>query len=109
MPDGEGGFDGDGSVRWEVEVIEDDDRKGESRPEGAKGRRSKGVDKAEGTVFRIVLKVPEDGSAPAFLAQFKVQPVNGEIVLQLNREKRDKQIKVQWPTTTTVTGSQTGA
>src|SRR5688572_14998777 len=102
MPEeGGGDFDGGGSVRWEVVTVNDDGAKNESLPDGPgkKGRKSKGVDKADGTIFRIVLKVPEDGSAAAFLAQFNVKPDDGEIVIFLNREPRAKQIRVQWPTT----------
>lgn len=101
MPEGEGVFDGDGSVQWEVKTVDDDGARSESFPDGPgrRGRKSKGLDRIDGTVFRIVLKVPEDGSAAQFLAQFNVQPnASNEIVLLMNRERRSKQIKVQWPT-----------
>ena len=103
MPDDVGGnFDGGGSVRWEVVTSDDDPTKYETKPtgNGNKGRKTNGVDKLEGGVFKVTLKVPKDGSAQTFLDQFKVQPVDGEIVLFLNREKRDKQIKVEWPPST---------
>lgn len=97
MPeDGEGNFDGGGSVRWEVNTADDDGDKFETHTDGVK-RDTKGVDKRDGSRFKIVLKVPEDGSAAAFLAQFTVAPVDGKIEVFLNRERRDKQIRVQWP------------
>jgi hypothetical protein len=99
MPEGEGVFDGGGSVRLEVKNLKDDGTKFSSDPDGNgnAGRKTKGVDKADGEVFQIVLKVPDDGSAPAFQAQFTMPPENGEILLHLNRENRNKQIKEQWP------------
>ena len=100
MPEGEGAFDGGGSIRWEVKALVDDGTKFSSDPDGSgnRGRKTKGVDKAEGTIFRIILKVPEDGTAPAFLAQFNVAPnARNEIVLTLSRERRKDQIRVVWP------------
>ena len=95
-----GGFDGDGSVRWEVVTSDDDATRYETLPDGPgrRGRKSKGVDKQEGSTFKITLKVPKDGSGPAFLAQFNVKPnEKDEIVLFMNREKRESQIWVHWP------------
>jgi len=101
MPEGQGAFDGGGSVRWEVKSLKDDGTKFSSGPDGTGnvGRKTKGVDKADGKIFQIVLKVPNDASAAAaFLDQFKVGPNNdNEIVLTLNREDRKDQIKVLWP------------
>jgi hypothetical protein len=97
MPDdGEGNFDGGGSVRWEVNTTDDDGDKFQTHTEGPK-RDTQGVDKQHGSQFKIVMKVPEDGSAAAFLAQFNVAPVDGRIEVSLNRERRAKQISVQWP------------
>lgn len=94
-----GGFDGGGSVRWEVVTSDDDPTKYETKPEGPakKGRKSKGVDQLDGSQFKIILKVPRDGSAAEFLDQFKVKPNSkNEIVLFVNREKRDEQVRVLW-------------
>ena len=100
MPEGQGAFDGGGSVRWEVKALKDDGTKFSTGPDGTGnvGRKTKGLDKAGGDVFQIVLKVPNDGSRTTFLNQFKVAP-NGddEIVLTLNREDRKDQIRVLWP------------
>lgn len=102
MPEegGGGDFDGGGSVRWQVVTIDDDGAKSETLPDGPTlgGRKSKGVDKADGKQFKVVFKVPDDGSAPEFLAQFNVKPnEKNEIVVYLNREVRQKQIRVGWP------------
>ncbi len=98
MPDGEGIFDGDGSVRWSVLVEEDDDRKGETKPEGDKGRRSTGVDKQCKTYFRVVFKVPTDpAQRQAFLDQFASHVVSGdEVEVRLPIAKVSRQIKVKW-------------
>ena len=100
MPEGQGAFDGGGSVRWEVKSLKDDGTKFSTGPDGTgnAGRKTKGLDKAGGDVFQIVLKVPNDGSRTTFLNQFTEGP-NGddEIVLTLNREDRKDQIRVVWP------------
>lgn len=98
MPDGEGIFDGDGSVRWTVVVDEDDDRKGESKPDGERGRRSKGVDKKCKTYFRVVFKVPTDpAQKQAFLEQFSSFVVrDDEVEVRLPIAKVEEQIRVKW-------------
>lgn len=98
MPDGQGAFDGDGSVRWEVVVDQDDDRKSESTPVDATGRKSKGVDKQHKTYFRVVFKVPEDAvQKQQFLSQFAGFVVSGnEVEVRLPILKTATQIKVKW-------------
>ena len=99
MPEGQGAFDGGGSVRWEVKNLKDDGNKFSSGPDvEPASRKTKGVDKADGDFFQIVLKVPNDGSRTTFLAQFTEGPNDDdEIVLKLNREDRKDQIRVVWP------------
>jgi hypothetical protein len=99
MANGSGAdIDGNGSVRWEVVTGKDDGDKFQTTVVDKK-RTAKGVDDgADDTgLFTIVLKVPEDGSAPEFLRQFTSPPVGGKITLELNLEKRDKQIHIGWP------------
>jgi hypothetical protein len=99
MPDDvEGSFDGGGSVRWEVVVAEDDDRRGSSVPVEETGRKSKGVDKRAGTYFRVLLKAPEEEPArQQFLDQFApwVQGDTVEVRLPLSKTQA-KQIRVKW-------------
>ncbi len=99
MPEDIGGnFDGGGSVRWSVVVEEDDDRKGESKPEGDKGRKSSGVDKRNKTYFRVVFKAPSNpAQRRTFLDQFASYVVSGdEVEVRLPIADVDKQIKVRW-------------
>ena len=98
MPDAEGIFDGGGSVRWSVVVDEDDDRQSESKPEGPKGRKSKGVDKNPKTYFRVIFRVPTDAAQRAtFLAQFAGFVVDrNEVEVRLPIARVDDQIKVKW-------------
>ena len=115
MPDDIGGvFDGGGSVRWTVVTAEDDGSQSESYfDDNERSRRTNaGVDKRQGRQFVMILKVPEDGSAAKFLAQFKVKPKTVKesdgtqykvIELYLNRENRQKQIRVEWPDEKSVT------
>ena len=90
-------IDGDGSVRWEVVNVEDDDRRSEAMPFGSKGRRTKGVDRKHGRFFRIDLIVPAVWTGE-FARQFRdgnMKP--GETIsLYLPIEKVDRQIAVHW-------------
>jgi hypothetical protein len=98
MADGSGGdFDGDGSVRWQVVVEEDDDRKGQSVPDGPGGRRTSGVEKRCKTYFRVLMKAPADPhKRRAFLAQFNVPEDDGVVEVRLPIDKVSKQIQVKW-------------
>jgi hypothetical protein len=99
MANGSGAdIDGNGSVRWEVVTGKDDGDRFQTTVVN-KRRTAKGVDDgADGAgSFTIVLKVPEDGSAPKFLAQFTSPPVDGKITLELNLERRNQQIHIGWP------------
>jgi hypothetical protein len=100
-----GGFDGGGSVRWEVVTSDDDPAKyatQEQHGETKKGRKTNGRDKHDGKQFKIILKVPTDSSRAAeFLQQFANPVPNdaGEIVLFLDRDKNEKnakQVRVLW-------------
>lgn len=97
MPNGSGGsFDGDGSVRWEVATADDMSKKSESLPYGDTGRKAKGADKQHGEYFKIALKVPNDGSRAAFLAQFNVAPEGDVITVYLKILKQPGQIGIDW-------------
>jgi hypothetical protein len=95
-----GGFDGGGSVRWEVVTSDDDGGKYSTQPDPPpkKGRKTKGLDKHDGQQFKIIIKAPRGPARAAFLKQFADPPdKNDEIVLYLDRDKNsEKQIKVLW-------------
>jgi hypothetical protein len=102
MANGSGaGFDGDGSVRWEVVTVDDDPRKAETLPYGEMkvGRKNTGADKVHGQYFKIDLLVPQTWRNE-FLAQFTGTPVKkggGEVIeLYLPIEKTRNQIEVHW-------------
>ena len=107
MPlEGEGVFDGDGSVRWEVRTVDDDDIKVDVKTGKkhkvveevrGKGRRNAGADRKHADDFTLVLKAPSAEPAKgAFLAQFSDR-VKGDVVrLKLPVAKIRNQIRVQW-------------
>jgi len=93
-------IDGNGSVRWQAVTVDDDIRKSEALPHGKDGRRSKGADKVHGDYFKVELRVPDDDTRAAFLAQFNGKPTRsqyGEVIVVYLRIKRvDGQIVVHW-------------